>query len=269
MRRRSPRCQAPSAIDGGQVRPDPRNPRHARDHPLSSENRLVADGKPPTSASTSGRTASTRWAARSTIRRPPQLGQNPRPLHENATSRSAPQPTHRNRAKPPASQPQRRKFRNSRLRQGYGGPPKRFARRWRPRRTPVGPRRPEACRRPHGRSPSVSERSGTGDSRLDDAVRRTPIGRPPRATGRGACLIPGASIRPELWVRRRHLSDFATIAPGPDCGNLRFPAIVRIASCRCSAVMGSAIQISGTVLAGPAAAAATRPRARSSTRCRP
>ena len=32
-----------------------------------------------------GNTWSTRCAARSAMRRPPQLGQNPRPLHENAT----------------------------------------------------------------------------------------------------------------------------------------------------------------------------------------
>jgi hypothetical protein len=52
--------------------------------------------------------------ARSAMRRPPQLGQNPRPLHEKGTRRSRPQPSHRNRAKPPASHPQRRKSRNSR-----------------------------------------------------------------------------------------------------------------------------------------------------------
>jgi hypothetical protein len=28
------------------------------------------------------------WAARSAMRRPPQLGQKPRPLHENGTRRS-------------------------------------------------------------------------------------------------------------------------------------------------------------------------------------
>ena len=49
---------------------------------------------------TSRTTWSTRWAARSAMRRPPQLGQNPRPLHENATSRSVLQSPHRNRAKP-------------------------------------------------------------------------------------------------------------------------------------------------------------------------
>ena len=52
-------------------------------------------------------------AARSAMRRPPQLEQKPRPLHEKATSRSSPQPVHRNLANPPASQPQRRKARNS------------------------------------------------------------------------------------------------------------------------------------------------------------
>jgi len=65
----------------------------------------------------SGQTWSTRCAARSVMRRPPQLpphraqsarrgprlGQNPRPLHEKATSRSSRQRVHRNRAKPPAS----------------------------------------------------------------------------------------------------------------------------------------------------------------------
>ena len=36
----------------------------------------------------SGSTLSTRWAAVSIIRRAPQLGENPRRLHENATSSS-------------------------------------------------------------------------------------------------------------------------------------------------------------------------------------
>jgi hypothetical protein len=48
---------------------------------------------------TSGNTRSTRWAARSAMRRPPQLEQNPRPLHEKATSRSNPQAAHRKRAR--------------------------------------------------------------------------------------------------------------------------------------------------------------------------
>jgi hypothetical protein len=47
---------------------------------------------------TGGNTWSTSCAARSAIRRPPQLGQNPRPLHENGTSRFRPQSSHRNRA---------------------------------------------------------------------------------------------------------------------------------------------------------------------------
>ena len=62
---------------------------------------------------TSGKTWSTRCAARSAMRRPPQLGQKPRPLHENATSRSVRQSPHRNRAKPPARNPHRRNARNS------------------------------------------------------------------------------------------------------------------------------------------------------------
>ena len=48
------------------------------------------------------------------MRRPPHRGQNPRPLHENATRRSSPQAVHRKRAKPPARHPHRRKSRNSR-----------------------------------------------------------------------------------------------------------------------------------------------------------
>jgi hypothetical protein len=36
----------------------------------------------------SGSTWSMSWAARSAMRRPPQLGQKPRPLHENGTRRS-------------------------------------------------------------------------------------------------------------------------------------------------------------------------------------
>jgi hypothetical protein len=37
------------------------------------------------------------------MRRPPQLGQKPRPLHENATRRSVQHRVQRRRAKPPAS----------------------------------------------------------------------------------------------------------------------------------------------------------------------
>ena len=62
---------------------------------------------------TSGKTSSTRCAARSVIRRPPQLGQKPRPLHEHAASRSSPHPAHRNRTNPPARKPHRRNARNS------------------------------------------------------------------------------------------------------------------------------------------------------------
>jgi len=61
-----------------------------------------------------GNTSVTRRAARSVILRPPQLGQNPRPLHENGTSRSNAQVSHRTRAKPWASTPHVRKSRNSR-----------------------------------------------------------------------------------------------------------------------------------------------------------
>ena len=61
---------------------------------------------------TSGSTWSTRCAARSAIRRPPQLGQKPRPLHENATRRSEWQVSQRNRANP-AARKQRRNALNS------------------------------------------------------------------------------------------------------------------------------------------------------------
>jgi len=49
---------------------------------------------------TQGRISSMRWATRSVIRRPPQLGQKPRPLQECGTNRSKAQPSQRNRAKP-------------------------------------------------------------------------------------------------------------------------------------------------------------------------
>jgi len=55
-----------------------------------------------------------RWAARSVIRRPPQLGQKPRPLQEQGTSRSRAQPSQRSRTKPWARMPQVRNSRNSR-----------------------------------------------------------------------------------------------------------------------------------------------------------
>jgi len=43
------------------------------------------------------------------MRRPPQLGQKRRPLHENGASRSSTQSAHQRRAKPCASTPQVRK----------------------------------------------------------------------------------------------------------------------------------------------------------------
>jgi hypothetical protein len=64
-----------------------------------------AGGSTPTVARADAETWSTRCAARSTMRRPPQLWQNPRPRHENGTSRSKPHAEHRNRAKPPPSAP--------------------------------------------------------------------------------------------------------------------------------------------------------------------
>jgi len=62
---------------------------------------------------TGGNKWSTKCAARSAMRRPPQLGQNPRPLHENGTSRFRPQSSHRTRANPRASTPHPRNSRNS------------------------------------------------------------------------------------------------------------------------------------------------------------
>ena len=47
------------------------------------------------------------------FQRPPHRGQNPRPSHEKATSRSNPQAAHRRAARLPARQPHRRKSRNS------------------------------------------------------------------------------------------------------------------------------------------------------------
>ena len=47
---------------------------------------------------TRGSTVSTSWPACSVIRRPPRLGQNPRPLHEKGTRRSNAQLSQRTRA---------------------------------------------------------------------------------------------------------------------------------------------------------------------------
>ncbi len=66
-----------------------------------------------TRTGTRGSTSSTIRAAHSVMRRPPQLGQKPRPLQENGTSRSTAQSAHRRRAKPCASTPQVRKSLNS------------------------------------------------------------------------------------------------------------------------------------------------------------
>ena len=52
--------------------------------------------------------SASRGAALSAMRRPPHHGQNPRPLHEKATSASRPQPPQRTRARPWARTPQRR-----------------------------------------------------------------------------------------------------------------------------------------------------------------
>jgi hypothetical protein len=69
-----------------------------------------------------GSTASTRWAASSAIRRPPQLGQKPCRLQEKGTRRSKAQPSHRTRAKPRLSAPQVKNSRNSRSTK-RGSPP--------------------------------------------------------------------------------------------------------------------------------------------------
>src|ERR1700691_5489065 len=57
---------------------------------------------------TAGSTRSTRWAAASDMRRPAQLGQAARPLHEKATRRSWPHASQWHRTKPCAKTPQRR-----------------------------------------------------------------------------------------------------------------------------------------------------------------
>jgi len=66
---------------------------------------------------------STRRAAVSAIRRPPQEGQNPRPLHEKATRRSWPQPSQCTRMNPRASTPQSRYARSSRSTNRAAGAP--------------------------------------------------------------------------------------------------------------------------------------------------
>jgi hypothetical protein len=73
----------------------------------------AAGSGPTVGPARQGRHDRLRCADRSAMRRPPQRGQNPRPLLEKATSRSCPQATHRKRPKPPARHPHRRKSRNS------------------------------------------------------------------------------------------------------------------------------------------------------------
>jgi transposase len=73
-----------------------------REHPLAAGDM----GK-------NGRTASTRWAACAVMRRPPQLGQNPRRLHEKGTRRSKAQPVQPNLAKPRPRAPHPKNSRNS------------------------------------------------------------------------------------------------------------------------------------------------------------
>jgi len=89
--------------------------------------RAVRDGRPTGCASwignesthwrtgTRGMTQSTRWAALCAMRRAPQEGQNPRRLHEKATSFSWPQSSQRKRTKPWARMPHSRKASNSSL----------------------------------------------------------------------------------------------------------------------------------------------------------
>src|SRR5439155_11886107 len=57
------------------------------------------------------------------MRRPPQLGQKPRRLHENGTRRSKAQLSHRTRAKPRLSAPHVRNSRNSRSTKRGSPPP--------------------------------------------------------------------------------------------------------------------------------------------------
>jgi hypothetical protein len=64
--------------------------------------------KDPLRTGTPGKTLSTRCAAPWFMRRPVQLGQNPRCLHENATARAVPQPSQRSSANPCSGMPHTR-----------------------------------------------------------------------------------------------------------------------------------------------------------------
>jgi len=91
------RCPGPPPVEA------PRCTRVDRKHNTAE---AVIPGKPIAKLEAKAQDPlSTRCAARSVIRRPPQLGRKPRPLHENATNRSVPQSVQRERAKPCASTP--------------------------------------------------------------------------------------------------------------------------------------------------------------------
>jgi len=76
---------------------------------------LTRQRQHPLAVRTVGRTRSTSWTAVSAIRRLMHDGQNPRGLHENATSRCVAQASHRTRTKPWQIRPQARNFSNSRF----------------------------------------------------------------------------------------------------------------------------------------------------------
>ena len=130
---------------------------------------------------TSGNTWSTRCAARSAMRRPPQLGQKPRPLHENGTSRSVRQSPHWNRAKPPA---------RNHTAETPGT---------RPRRAGATRRRPEAAQTRrgtsrNGRAPPYTgpTRSGLAECTRPGAHRHHGAGTVPTSPQRGVAATAGS-----------------------------------------------------------------------------
>jgi hypothetical protein len=132
------------------------------------------------------------------MRRPPQRGENPRPLHEKATRRSVVQSPQRNRANPPAKNPQRRNARDSSS-TNRGRPPPRVPP---PRHGTSRNGRARRCRAPTtpGRV-ACSRRAARFNGNAGGVPRRCPLVWPPTRPSDAASAQDLRTGQPEVRNR--------------------------------------------------------------------
>ena len=158
----------------------------------------------------SGQTWSTRRAARSVMRRPPQLGQNPRPLNEKATSRSSRQgaPEPRETTREPGA-PTARTLRGGVGATRTGGTPGTH-----PRRAEAAPHRHAGTRTPRGTTRSDPARPGTTPTRRGRAAHTPQRAQPLARPGASPVPAPASRVSGPLHAPRPRRWPFAR-TPGP------------------------------------------------------